>query len=343
MKSYSIHPVRHSPASCESGAALIAVLSLMLLMAVIVASVVTSSQSTRFAVAASTQMSDSVYYSESAAARGLWLLMNDKAKFTNRIASKKSDTPEVENERFVANGATHRIECDNIAMSLKITDMFSGINIAGFNPAEAMNYMSTALEKDPERRDELEAFKTRLMDYVDQDDHIRPNSMESADYTSLDLTPLPRNSQMEYREEILLIPGCGKFFPPDENGVLSCINIIPPARVRVGTNTRPNLYSAPDRLIKDMCNLEEDELALVKEALDRCREEQLSLEDAFYQQPQLLTRLKAQFSTSETGYFTLTIRPAPDAGIAGRTLVISLKVDSNITSDGLHFIQWQLY
>ena len=51
----------------------------------------------------------------------------------------------------------------------------------------------------------------------------------------------------------------------------------------------------------------------------------------------------AQFSANESGYYTFTVRPAKDSGIAGRTLVISLKVDASIPSAGLRLYQWQLY
>ncbi|MDD3118742.1 MAG: type II secretion system protein GspK [Victivallales bacterium] len=328
----------------ERGFALIAVLSLMLLMTVIVAAVVTASQTTRFAVATTVGMTDSIYDEESAAARAIWLLQHDRNKFPNRSPGGKSDGSEAPGERFLADGSEHIWTCNGNRMSIRITDMIAGISLNGYQPLAGLSYLGKQQLTDPDYQQELETFKNRLMDYVDNDDLLRPNGLESADYAAMELAPLPRNNRFEYREEILLIPGHEKFFVPDENGILRGINPIPPRNLQIpSAANRPHLLSAPENLIRNKCRLSDAELIRVKAALDYCRRERVSLEEAFSSAPELLLRLKAEFATTESGYYTFTIRPAADSGRPGRTMVISLKVGANLGSTALRYYQWRLY
>lgn len=54
--------------------------------------------------------------------------------------------------------------------------------------------------------------------------------MESQHYRSAGVPVLPRNRPLQFREELLWLPGAGKLYPPSENGVLDAIRLIPPEK-----------------------------------------------------------------------------------------------------------------
>lgn len=108
---------------------------------------------------------------------------------------------------------------------------------------ELATLMNNLPEGSPDRK-ELEILGDRLQDYVDSDSLLKLNGMEKPEYLQQNLINLPRNRSMQYREEVLLIPGSETFFKPDGSGRLSSVRLIAPKGVSP-IGGRPSLYSTP--------------------------------------------------------------------------------------------------
>lgn len=326
----------------EKGIALIMVLGLLSVMTLLIGAAVASSQTLRFSTASITQMNNSVYYNESAMNRTIWLLMNDRTLFPDR-SLKPENMQLIRRERFRADGMEHFIRSGGITLEVKIFDMNSGINISGFNPASAFSYLNQVISKKGESTQSLDHFKNRLLDYIDSDDLLRGGSMEKTDYESLGRAPLPRNAVMQFREEILWIPGCWNYATPDEDGILSCISLIPPRGLHF-PGGRPNFFSASSRLIQDKCDFSEHELLAVLNCRKQIASGKATAEEAFRHFPLLFETLKKQFSLIESNYYTLVIRPsAKEQEIPRRTLLVSLAVSTFSGNRTIPFYQWRIF
>lgn len=320
----------------QAGVALIAVLGVLSLLALLTATVAAVSQTQRLRTATLTGGAASVYADESAAKLAIWLLMSDKAQFSDRTLNGKVET-DLAVERYLADGRPHELELNGRKYTVRIYDMFSGITVSGANPENAFGYLSRRYADDPARLDKLETFKNRLADYVDADDLIRLNSMERTDYDGRGMRPLPRNGAMQYREELLWIPGGEEFILGDGKGVLSMINPIPePGGYLPGG--KPNLLCAPPELIRDKCDLTPSEVEIVKEGVRQIKDDGVTFDDAFMQYAGMRERLKQEFSLTESGTYTIMVSPAESAG---RTLIITLPVSANLPPEKIKFLQHQ--
>lgn len=329
---------RRKKNSTERGIALVAVLGILFLLTLLVASLVAISQTQRFTVATSTQLGDSVYREESAVNRTIWLLMNDRGTFSDRGLKTKSEQV-LNRERFQADGIPHRFEVDGIPVEVTIRDMNAGVNASGYNPAAAFSYLEDRFARDAQLRQRAEAFRNRLMDYVDSDDLLRNDSLERADYEFRGWAPLPRNGTLQFREELLWIPGGESFIEPDENGELFDIVPIPPRGLRFAAG-RPHFFSASLKLIQEKCDLTDNELEIVRERRNRIAAREINAEEAFSHDPLIWEKLKKQFSFSESSYYTLKAKLAPEAGLPGRTLSVSLQVGTSPGKPAIQFFDW---
>jgi hypothetical protein len=228
-------------------------------------------------------------------------------------------------------------------MSVTISDMISGITLNDINSISNLNILIASVDTDPDAFMAVSELKDRLMDYIDADDYVRINGMERGEYARRDLPMLPRNDKLHYREELLWIPGFRDFFKPDANGILSSINIIPPPGLSMPRG-KPSIMSASPELIRQLCKLDDTQMQRVQEVLEQFRQDkQISFNDAFAQAPELQNTLKQHFSFSESGYYTLNIRPASNSGVPGRLLSIFIAIRSFIPPTGLSYHNWQLH
>ena len=307
----------------ERGIALVSALAALSTLAVIAAMVVATSQTLRVRSAVTASMSRAVYDAESAAHYVAWRLLNDRNKPKDKNAPPNTET-------FAADGRYRHIELNGRQYIVDVKDINSGVSVSGHGET-AFAYLTRLYANDPPRAAQLRVFLDRLADYVDADNLLRPNGMEYADYDSSDMSPLPRNAPLQYREELLWIPGFEEFFEP-ENGVLTHINLI----TRSGMSGKSHLYSAPPRLIKDKCALSDDELARVMEILAEIRKTGADFDDAFAREQTLRDKLKREFAFTESGGYTISIKPN---GHPGRTLDVALSLSSPTK---ISILQYQL-
>ena len=277
----------------ERGVALVTVMALIASIGVLVASAVAISQYSAAETDTFASLQRSALEAESAANRTLCLLLADRAKNADRRLGAETDGTA---ERFLADGTEHTVTAGERTVSVRIFDAVAGLDLAGRNPARQLT--NPKLAKD-EPREELIA---RLEDYADSDDLAKPGGMESQHYRSAGVPVLPRNRPLQFREELLWLPGAGKLYLPSENGVLDAIRLIPPEKLRALTG-RPNLYATPAAVIAERCTLTAEESEQLRNALELWRKKRLPLAESL--PPSLAGKLEMNFSTRESGAYTI--------------------------------------
>lgn len=323
----------------EKGAALITVLCFVVLVAMVTASAVTVSQISNYTSRTSTDRSVSAYLAEGAAARVQWLIMADKRKFTSR-ALGETEYDQEEQERFLADGTFHKMDYYGTEVKVTIYDMSSGYDISDDNPARHLETQKLAFSDNAELQEAFSAFTDCVKDYVDKDEFLQLKGMEKSAYAAKGLYPLPRNGRFQFREEIMLIPGFGKFYQPDSYGRISSFRLIPPLNMqRIGQGN--DFFSASREQIMSRCSFSTEQGDKVIEARDKWKNERIPLNQSL--DPALMTTLKGRFSFRESGFFTILVEASPGQNRAKRILAASMQIGTQVISRGTRYYEWVSY
>jgi hypothetical protein len=324
----------------EKGIALIVVLTLIILLSLLTFSTVTFSQISYRLASVNRDRSQSAYWAESAAARTMWLLASDIIKHPTR--SLGSEGEEEEEERFLADGSVHTIKNqDEAEIKVKIYDAASGIDISGSNPIKFLQKNKTAFEDDKDKLEEYKYFLNSVLDYVDSNDFVHLNGgFEKDDYEAEGMAPLPRNYAFQYREEILWIPEVGKFFTPNNDGIMSVFRLIPP-RGLPPIRGNSNFFSETNsNLMKLQTGLEQEDVESIFQARKDLLKSKTSLADSLGQD--VLTKVKSKYSFRESGFYTFIIEASPGKGMAGRIFTYTVRLTRNIAGGKeLRYYDWR--
>ncbi len=325
----------------EKGAALITVLCFVVLVAMITASAVTVSQISNYTSRTFTDRSVSAYLAEGVAARIQWLIIADKKKFSSRTLGDTEYDREPQ-ERFLADGTLHKIDYYGTEIDVTIFDMSSGYDISGNNPTRFLVRQNSTFSDDTELQEAFNVFTDCVKDYVDKDDFMQLKGMEKSGYTAKGLYPLPRNANFQFREEIMLIPGFGKFFQPDNYGRIPSFRVVPPLNMpNMAQNN--NFFSASRELIMTRCAFTSEQADKVIEARDRWKNDRIPLSQSLEHELGLLPTLKSRFSFSESGFFTILVEASPGRNRAKRILAASMQIGNQVASPGTRYYEWVSY
>ena len=323
----------------EKGAALITVLCFIVLVAMVTASAVTVSQISNYTSRTFADRSVSAYLAEGVAARIQWLIMADKKKFSSRVLGETEYDREAQ-ERFLADGTLHKIDYYGTEIDATIFDMSSGYDISDDNPAKQLESQKLSFADNSELKEDFSAFIDCLKDYVDKDDFLQMKGMEKSAYTAKGLYPLPRNGRMQFKEEIMLIPGFGKFFQPDNYGRIPSFRVIPPINMqKIGQNN--DFFSASRELIMSRCAFSVEQTAKIIEAREKWKSERIPLSKNL--DAGVLSTLKSKFSFNESGFFTILVEASLGQNRAKRILVASMQVGIQVTAPGTRYYEWISY
>lgn len=324
----------------RKGSALIIALCLLILVSLLTASIVTLSQISNQTSKISYDRVSAAYRAEGAAARVVWLLLNDKRNFPNRALGAGQDYDSTTDERYLADGVKHSLKYYDGEVDISIYDMVCGINISGWSAERGLAELQNNFENEPDKYEEYKIFMNRVLDYVDTDDFIRPNGgFEKGDYEGIGLMPLPRNYQMQFREEILLIPDASQLFSPDKYGRLSEFQVIPPTTGLSNPSGKQNFFSVSRSRIISKCDLSEEEADSIIEARDLWAKKETSLSESV--EPDIMDKLKRQFSFNESGYYTFIIEASSGENSSKRILVCSLRLGASIEGRECCYYEWQ--
>ena len=301
----SVRGVRRHPA------ALISVLCLIFTAGILTAAALALSQSGTFSVSAHVELQRSMLVAEGVAARIQYLMAADRNLHPDDRPGEV-DYTEYEYDRYLADGVEHTIDYYGEKVSFTVHDAVSGWNMNAANYESVLQRISSQDDAGDDVVDMVNQVSHRIGDYLDSDEDIREYGQEAADYESIMAKPLPRNAAMQFREELLYIEDFAKLFPPDGDGRLSSIRLIP-AEGTGNLDGTPSLFSADRRTIELMCDLSEDELDSVMDALGKWRKDRELLSDTLDEE--VLAKLRSGFSTTESGAYTVVIgapSPSPD-------------------------------
>lgn len=327
----------------DRGVALIVVLALLLVLGVIAASTVAVAQLGDRLTSLDRDRGAATYLAESAMARTLWLLRYDCATYPTREMGVTNPLADPQQERFFADGRKHVFALPAGRAEVVIRDMLGGLDLSGPTPDQALKRSAeeTEFAEDDERYQRYTEFLAALRDYVDADDMLQlVGGCEASEYAAAGRRPLPRNSPLQYREELLWIRGAREFFRAGENGQLEGVMPLPPTLRMPLAKGKANFFSVGnDQLVKAGFTVAEAEEIMAGRQRWLESPSEVRLEDSFA--PELLARLKQAFSFRESGYYTLTIRAMVGPEAAPRILTCSIQLSAQLaTTETMRYYEW---
>lgn len=307
----------------ERGVALIIVLSVLAFIIVLVLSAVSLTQYMVRDTGTYSSCTRSMYAAESAANRIYWLLLNDRKKYPQRNIVPDDDSLSGDEERYVADGQVRQMkQYPRQHVTYEIHDAVSGIDVSGAAPQRDLVSMANGMERGSLERKELDALCNKLLDYADADALVHPDGMEEREYLAGGKRHLPRNRPLQYREELLWIPGSRAYFKPDQNGRIASARVIAPAGLPP-VSGRPGLYSTPLSQIAERCRLSAIDIEQLQDAFSAWENEKRPLKDSL--PAGFLKRLEMYYGSSESGYYTILI-DASNQNMPGMRLAVTFKV-----------------
>lgn len=304
----------------ESGAALISVLCLIFTAGILTGAAMAISKTGSFSVASHVKLQRSMLVSEGVANRVQWLLAADRNLYPSAEALGDTLYDDYETDRFLADGTPHVIDYYGEEVKFTICDARSGADLSGGAYASTLNSLAQNRSEETEWTDAVEVLREQLADYIDSNgDTTGEDGMEEAEYEELHMKPLPRNAAMQFREELLYLPGFRDLFTTDGQGRLSAVRLIPPENT-VSLAGAPSLLDASDDMLKSYCGLEDGEVVEVREAIEEWKKERTPLGDRL--DPELLAKLD-NLSRSESGYYTVTVEAPQESRRPFRRLTFS--------------------
>ncbi len=282
---------RHS----EEGAALVAVLCLIVTAGVLVGSLVALSRMTAINVAGLTDAMRSHYIAEGAAARIRFLIEADRAQFSERTP-ENVDFDEYEHDRYLADGSEHTLNYYGREIKFTISDGVSGIP---FNSGSGLSLLSENRTDESLVTDAVTLYQNRITDYMDSDDSVNEDSFETEEYDALNMKNMPRNAAPYYREELLWIPGISEILPVDRDGRFSIIRhfILP-------TDTAWSIYTVPYAILRTRGGMSAEQAAKTLQAVQLWKRDRTPITESL---DEITLPLAQNFSWQESGYYTVRI------------------------------------
>ena len=323
----------------QSGIALITVLCLILSASALVTALVTVSQTSTLNLRSYNEFMRSGYLAEGALARIGYLITADRHAYSDRSLGD-TDYESYDGERFLADGTERELDYYGTKIRYRITDANSGWNLADNAHVQVLDQIQQALVLDSDFDSEAASdLSDRISDYVDTDDNLTGGGMESGDYQALNLAPLPRNNNLQFREELLYIPGFRELFPPDSDGRLTAIKLLPPDELTT-LDGNPTMFTATKLQLKVLAGLDDDTADEVLAALRNYRREGTLLEDQL--DALLLSTLERSFAWAESDVYTVNILRAGPEGRPAARLVATFGVipDSGPANGVLNFLEY---
>ncbi|MBN1864952.1 MAG: hypothetical protein JW808_08630 [Victivallales bacterium] len=325
----------------ESGAALITAVCIIALASLLVLSIVTVSQTSHQLSTVSANRASAGYLAEGAVARTIWMLRHDISVNPNRLMARETVVLDEPVERFFADGKEHVIEGESGELCrVEIFDAVAGVDISGNAPAQRLQRPQSFFDDDMDSFNRYKLFLNCVTDYVDLNDFLQVGGgFEREDYAVAGMAPLPRNAQMQFREEIMWVPGCSEFFMPDRRGVMSQFRVIPPSGLpRLRGNS--SFFSQDAEQIRLDTGLSAEQSTDAVVARKKLIESGIPLSESLM--PDVLGRLRQRFSFRESGFYTIIVSASNAENLDGRVLYCIMQITRNISnSTEIQYYEWR--
>ena len=324
---------------CENGSALVAVLCLLLTGGIITTAVLALSKTGTFTVYAHLERQKSMFVAEGVATRVQYLYAADLHLHTSEKLGE-TDYTEYDYDRFLCDGVKHVIDYYGEKVQFTITDTISGEDVAQDISATLNKFIND--DTDTDVQETVTKFGNYLRDYIDTDDTVRDDSWEATDYEDAGLKPLPRNSALQFREELTLIPEFFKLYSMDKDGRMSNIRLVQ-LKGCPETTGKPSLFTATAQMVKNYCDIEEEKVPEVMDALNAWKRDRTLLSDTL--DDELLSKLKSSFATSESGLLTVNIEAPEEQKRPFSRLVFSFPAFKIAGPENqlIEYLEWNFY
>lgn len=328
--------------SREQGSALLAVLVLVFTGGLITALMMAIGSSGSFEVASHVEQQRSMFVAEGVAQRVQWLIAADRYLHGSETLGE-TDYEEYDYERFIADSTPHTIDYYGRQVKVVIEDARQGRRMDGTQYRRSLDSLKVGMGDDEDFIEAVDIVKDKITDYVDTNDDVSNEGMEESDYEAEEMKPLPRNGTIQFREELLYIPGFRDLFPVDKDGMLSSVRLIPPENT-VTISGNPNLLTASKQEIMNYCNIDdEDELESIMEAIREWKTEKVPLSDGNLD-PLLLGRLN-NLPRRESGIYTVRITADENDPRPFKRLIFSFQASpvAGPSDKIIQYLQWMFY
>lgn len=312
------------PKPNERGSAIIIVLGVLALLTLMVLHISASSQGLASETTAQAVRSRLKYAAESAAAQAYWRLLCDSEKgaevgFDN--SSRNGDGEIV--APWVADGRLRRLNIGEYRAEIIVDDANAGIAVGDQRSAAKLRaFLLSSANGGLEEVSRNEKIVDVFVDYCDSGDGgmAQLSGMEQPGYEDLGYPHMPRNDQLQFREELLWIEGLPEFLGSANlsgtgwgvAGAARHFRIIPPDQrgFRFARNRHPALLSSTTMVIRAVGQLTNLEMAAVTDAIKEYKKKGVALEESLG--PDLMQRVKRNFSLRQSGVVTFRVRVYAD-------------------------------
>lgn len=329
----------------ERGVALVLVVSILAVISVMVAHMVVVSRVSRVEAKVLADRHSLRHTAESAAEWAYWMYVNDRRQFPAAHRDLLAEQPPVETrgnqppwladarkhtlnppdqpgEPFRVRSGDNEAPGTEIQVTVRIEDVNRGHSLQGKTPHNNIDDSFLDLEEN----EELRAFLDRLADYTDQDNVTRLDGLEQAQYESRGEPALPRNAPLEFREEVLWIPGIVEAFrrgtvgTARAQGVLDLFQPVPPPGRKMPNSKKPSIFAASPTLIRQKLDLGLGQAEAVMEALEQAESENQPL--ATVLSPDILQQVRRHFSAGESGVATIVATARAPGGTSREVRIL---------------------
>ena len=312
MKPCSLHACRSKR---ERGAALVAALCLILTAGMLVGSLAALSQVCALESAGMTGRGRSEYIAEGAAARIRFLIEADLEQFQERTP-ENADYSGDGHDRYLADGSEHVLDYYGREIRFTIEDGISGIPLGNGN---ALTVLQSNRTEETLVTDAVELASRRLGDYTDNDTSVQEDGLENGEYEALGMWNMPRNGALQYREELLWIPGIPELLPVDKDGRLSLVrNFLLPS------GGAWSIYTVPYAILRTQGGMTPEQALHVLRAVKKWQIDRIPLAESLNEEELALAR---QFSWTESGYYTVRILQTDSERHPGARLLFTFGAD----------------
>ncbi len=339
----------------ESGIALISVLLLIATGSLLALMVMSISKTTSFTVMPFVQLQRSYYVLEGMAQRIQFLISADRQLYGNPQQLNIDNYSEYDTDRYLPDAVPHYMDYYGTPVVFTIKDAAGPVNLRGTEFQQALRQFQNFVDEENDFTDLLEDLNYIITDYIDTDNS--PNdtaSWEADEYYEAGMSPLPRNGAITDRNEFAYIPGMTELFPIDQDGRLSYIRLIPPADSGATIEGNPDIFGVTDDWLVLACDLEEDELEDLHEAIAEFHSvDRVPLTENLTSDSTVMTKINNYVRWNSSGVYTVIIRPAVtdeygeelEKKVPGRRLVFTY-TPSPITGEASGFVpfyEWMFF
>jgi hypothetical protein len=242
----------------QRGMALMLVLGVLATVLIMVAHMMTVAEIIAKETKVAALRSQMRYQAESAADIAFWMLLTDRRLFANRRLGQSLEARESVSdfEPWMADRRAHSFDGGSCQVYIYAAEQ-------PFTVSKPETLKDNVAIDDQEKRDEVSEFIDVLNDYTDRDDLRKIYGMEASDYAAEGFPTLPRNNDMQFREELYWLPNW-------QNCVVGEVSVIPPRGInyQMGKN-KPSFFSASEDYVRQQLDISDADW----EAIEAAREE----------------------------------------------------------------------